>query len=40
MTLCLLKKCLFKKKKKGQKGERKGLKNQAMDLTTRMFGQK
>jgi len=33
ITLCLLKKCLFKKKKKG-KGERKGLKNQAMDLTT------
>lgn len=32
MTLCVLKKCIFKKKK-NKKGERKGLKNQAIDLS-------
>ena len=32
MTICILKKCIFKKKK-NKKGERKGLKNQAIDLS-------
>lgn len=32
IALCVLKKCIFKKKK-NKKGERKGLKNQAVDLS-------